>query len=190
MQCAIWQRREKKVIVNMIETPAANSSDITKAQGDIIKEGFEHLKRKVNSKMGGKQRVKNMTRPTHNESDYDDRLHLSIKGTAKLVANISTFLENTDTPNGTKRTEKLRVPGGGMVMDQDRMHRGVTTTYSFGCRHCCSLHHSARMCEELRQLRRTRGTSLAEEIDLSKKRNRSNGDSPPSKNLRMESDKQ
>ena len=33
MQCAIWQRREKDgkevVIVNMIKTPAANSSDIT-----------------------------------------------------------------------------------------------------------------------------------------------------------------
>ena len=33
MQCAIWQRREKDgkevVIVNMIETPAANLSDIT-----------------------------------------------------------------------------------------------------------------------------------------------------------------
>ena len=41
------------VIVNMIQTPAANLSDITKVQRDIINEGFQYLKRKVNSKMGG-----------------------------------------------------------------------------------------------------------------------------------------
>ena len=106
--CDLAKEGKEVVIVNMIETPAANSSDITKAQRDIINEGFEHLKRKVNSKMGGKQHVKNMTTPTHDESDYDDRLHLSIEGTAKLVANISTFLENTDTPNGTERIENSK----------------------------------------------------------------------------------
>ena len=188
--CDLAKEGKEIVIVNMIETPAANSSDTTKAQRDIINEGFDLLKSKINRKMGGKEHVKNMTTPSHDESDYDDKLHLSVKGTAKLVANISTFLENTLTPNGTERTERLRIPGGGMVMDQDRMHRGVTTTYTFGCRHCCSLHHSARMCEELRQQRRTRGISLAEEMELSNKRQRSTGDSPPSKNPRIGSDKQ
>ena len=73
-------------------------------------------------------------------------------------------------------------------MDQDRMHRGATTTYSFGCRHCCSLEHSARMCEDLMQMQRTRGISLAKEMEESKKRHRSTGDSPPPKNARNGSD--
>ena len=177
------------VLVNMIETPAVHSSDTTKAQRDIINDGFDLLKRKINKSLGvKKQYVKNMTTPAYDSSDFDDKVHLSVKGTAKLVANISTFLENTVTPDGSERKEKLRVAGGGLVMDQDRMHRGVTTTYSFGCRHCCSLQHSARMCEDLMQMRRTRGTSLAREIEESKKRNRSTGDSPPPKNARIGSD--
>ena len=76
-----------------------------------------------------------MTTPTHDESNYDNRLHLSSKGTAKLVANTCTILVNSNTPNGTERIENSRVSGGGIVMDQDRMHRGVATTYSFNCQH-------------------------------------------------------
>ena len=116
------------VLVNMIETPAVQLSYTTKVQRDIINGGFEVPKRKINKNLGGKQYVKNKTTPTSNSSDFDNKVHLSIKGTAKLVANISKFLENTVTPNGTEHKEKLRIAGGGLVMDQDRIHGGVTTT--------------------------------------------------------------
>ena len=66
-----------------------------------------------------------MTTPTYDSSDFDDKVHLSIKGTAKLVVNISTFVENTVKPDGTERKEKLRMAGGGLVMNQNRMHRRV-----------------------------------------------------------------
>ena len=41
------------VIVNMIQALAANLYDITKVQRDIINEGSQYLKRKVNNKMRG-----------------------------------------------------------------------------------------------------------------------------------------
>ena len=40
------------VLVNMIETPAVHSSDTTKAQRDIINDGFDLLKRKINKSLG------------------------------------------------------------------------------------------------------------------------------------------
>ena len=39
------------VLVNMIETQAVLSSDTTKAQRDIINDGFNLLKRKINKSL-------------------------------------------------------------------------------------------------------------------------------------------